>query len=595
MTDATYNKLKIRFPQVVQDHQIFRDESTITVDAAHIVEIVKFLRDDPSLAYNMLMDIYGLDRSELRQTPRFASVYELYSFSNNQHLRLVAPLQDVSKKNGHVNGTASDDNLPGLDSITSLWAGANWMERETYDLMGIRYHNHPWLMRIMMPFDWVGHPLRKDYPLGGEPVTFSHDKNNPRFASHGQQIMAVPSYHSEIEEEVDVEGNLVINMGPHHPSTHGVLRLAVELDGERVVSVNPEIGYLHSGFEKTGENKRYEKFIPYCDRMDYLSAMCNNLAYILTVEKLLDVEVPKHAQYARVLINELQRLASHLMWLGIHAMDVSGTAHGLIMYCFYWREKILDIFEMVCGARLTTSYFCAGGLRFPLPPAFHSAVQQIVDELPGKIKEFEGMLTNNPIWHTRLDGIGYVTKEQALDYCLSGPMLRGSGVDLDMRKAKPYSSYEEFDFDVPLTDAGDCYGRYLIRLEEMRQSIRIIEQGLYKIQKEKGPHKTDDRKVALPPRKEISESMESLIHHFKLVTEGFRPPKGQVYGMYENPKGILAFGLVSDGSATPQRLRVRGPSFVNLQATDLMARGNLLADLVTVIGSIDIVLGEVDR
>ena len=407
--------------------------------------------------------------------------------------------------------------------------------------------------------------------------------------------MATPSYHSEIEEEVDLDGNLVINMGPHHPSTHGVLRLAVELSGERVISVNPEIGYLHSGFEKLGENKRYEKFIPYCDRMDYLSSMSNNLAYILTVEKLLDVDVPKHAQYVRVILNELQRIASHLMWLGIHAMDVSGTAHGLVMYAFYWREKILDIFEMVCGARLTTSYFCAGGLRFALPGAFEAAVQEVIDDLPEAMDDYEAMLTDNPIWHSRLKGIGYISKEDAISLCLSGPMLRGSGINLDMRKAQPYSSYEEFDFDVPIDNRGDCYGRYVIRLEEMRQSLRILSQGLQKLKKVPVVHISDDRKVARPPRKEISESMEALIHHFKLVTEGYTPPKGHVYGMFENPKGILAFGLVSDGSATPHRLRVRGPSFVNLQATDLMSRGNLLSDIVTVIGSIDIVLGEVDR
>ena len=593
MTKLAYDKLKEKFPDAVLGQDNFREEHTIHVDGAHLIEIAQFLKDDPELQYNLLMDVYGLDRRDLGLTPRFASVYELYSIPKNNHLRIQAAVADPAS-NGH-NGQAANATLPSVESVTSLWPTANWLERETYDLMGLEYKNHPWLHRILMPFDWVGHPLRKDYPLGGEPVNFSHDRDNPRFSHLGQQIMALPSYHSEIEEDVDTEGNMVINMGPHHPSTHGVLRLAVELNGERVISVNPEVGYLHSGFEKIGENKRYEKFIPYCDRMDYLSAMSNNLAYILTVEKLLDVEVPKHAQYARVVINELQRLASHLMWLGIHAMDVSGTAHGLVMYAFYWREKILDIFEMICGARLTTSYFCAGGLRFALPGAFAAAVQQVIDELPASLIEFEGMLTNNPIWHSRLDGIGYISREQAIGLGLTGPMLRGSGVELDMRKAQPYSSYDEFDFDVPTSTQGDCYGRYTIRLEEMRQSIRILEQGLAKLAKVTGPHVTDDRKVARPPRHEISESMEALIHHFKLVTEGFRPPSGHVYGMFENPKGILAFGLVSDGSAVPNRLRVRGPSFVNLQATDLMSRGNLLADVVTIIGSIDIVLGEVDR
>lgn len=592
MTQQIFETLKARFPEAVKSHEVFRDEHTVHIDPSHLTEIATFLRDDPAMQFDLLMDVYGIDRRDLGLTPRFASVYELYSIPKSKHLRLSAAIPDHGHNghNGHQPGA-----LPSIESVTPIWSTANWLERETYDLMGIEYKNHPWLHRIMMPADWVGHPLRKDYPIGGEPVNFSHDRDNPRFAHLGKQIMALPSYHSELEEEIDTEGHMVVNMGPHHPSTHGVLRLAVELNGERVIRIQPEVGYLHSGFEKIGENKRYEKFIPYCDRMDYLSAMSNNLAYILTVEKLLDVEVPKHAQYARVVINELQRLASHLMWLGIHAMDVSGTGHALNLYCFYWREKILDIFEMLCGARLTTSYFCAGGLRFPLTGAFEGATRQIVDEFPAALKEFEGMLTTNPIWRSRLEGVGEVSREEALSLGLTGPMLRGSGISLDMRKAMPYSSYDEFDFEVPTSDRGDCYGRYLIRLEEMRQSIRIIEQGLTKLAKETGPHISDDRKVARPPRKEISESMEALIHHFKLVTEGYKPPHGHVYGMFENPKGVLAFGLVSDGTAVPHRLRVRGPSFVNLQATDTMGQGNLFSDVVTIIGSIDIVLGEVDR
>lgn len=586
MTNITLEKLQEKFSAAVLGHEQFRGETTITVAPQYLHEVAKFLRDDPALQYELLLDIYGVDRSKLGQKPRFAAGYEFYSISKKQHVRLNVPLEDPTPQNGR-------DALPKVASITDVYAGANWLERETYDLMGIEFTGHPWLRRIMMPQDWVGHPLRKDYPLGGEPVNFSGDRDNPRFAHLGKQIMAGPSYHSEIQEEVDTEGHLVLNMGPQHPATHGVLRLAVELDGERVVSVNPELGYLHSGFEKTGENKRYEKFIPYCDRMDYTAAMSNNLGYVMAIEKLLDVEVPQHAQYVRVILTELQRIASHMITLGTHAMDVSGTIHSLLMYAFYWREKILDIFEMVCGARLTTSYFCVGGLRWPAPGAFKDAVKDFVAGFPELIGDFEGMLTNNPIWKSRLEGIGYLSKEEALSLSITGPLLRGSGVKFDLRKAQPYSCYDHFDFEIPTSDRGDCYGRYLIRVEELRQSLRIIDQAINKL--EPGPHKSDDRKVVLPPREEIHKSMEALIHHFKLVTEGFKPPRGQVYGMIENPKGILGFGLISDGSAIPYRLRVRGPSFVNLQAIDTMARDGFLTDIVTIIGSIDIVLGEVDR
>jgi NADH dehydrogenase I D subunit len=459
--------------------------------------------------------------------------------------------------------------------------------------MGIEFRGHPWLHRIMMPDNWVGHPLRKDYPLGGEPVYFSHDRDNPRFAHLAKEIMVGPSYLTELPAEMDPDTHMVVNMGPQHPATHGVLRLAVELDGEIVRRVSPELGYLHSGFEKTGENKRYEKFIPYCDRMDYLAPMNNNLAYVQAVEKLMDVEIPEHVQYVRVILAELQRISSHLGWLGTHAMDVSGTIHSLLMYCFQARERILDIFEMVCGARMTTSYFNVGGLRWPLPGAFKDAVKAFLAEFDPYMKDFEAMLTKNPIWLSRLKGVGYLSAEDAIALGVTGPLLRAAGVPLDLRKLRPSTCYDHFEFDIPTSTDADSFARYEVRISEMRQSARIVLQAINRIKS--GPYRTADRKVALPPREEISTSMESLIHHFKLVTEGYRPPAGQVYHLAENPKGWLGFGLISDGTAVPYRLRVRGPSFVNLQATHTMAKGGLVSDLVTIIGSIDIVLGEVDR
>jgi len=582
MTNTTVEKLRAQFPNAVQDVSEFRGDTTVTLRREALLDTARFLRDDPDLQFDLLVDLTSVDRRDLGIEPRFVSIYELYSIPKNHSLRLKVPLQ-----------WDGADKMPCCPSVTKIWSTANWHEREVYDLMGIEFTGHPWLRRILMPDNWVGHPLRKDYPLGGEPVYFTSDRENPRFAHLGKQIMEGPSYPSELPEDVDSERYLVINMGPQHPATHGVLRLAVELDGERIISVNPDIGYLHSGFEKTGENKRYEKFIPYTDRLDYLAAMNNNLAYVLTVEKLLGVEVPPRAQYIRVVLAELQRISSHLFWLATHAHDVSGTIHSLLMYCLRDRERILDIFEMFCGARLTTTGMSVGGLRRDIPGAFPDAVRAFVVDLWKRLKDYEAMLTRNPIWLSRLEGIGILKAEDAIQLGVTGPMLRAGGVPFDLRKARPYSSYDHFDFDIPTATEADSYARYQVRMREMEQSLRIVEQVLNRLPD--GPFRTDDRKVAPPPREEIDHSMESLIHHFKLYTEGYKPPVGEVYGMAENPKGILGFYLVSDGTAVPYRLRIRGSSFVNLQATDLMARGHLLSDLVTIIGSIDIVLGDVDR
>jgi NADH dehydrogenase I D subunit len=582
MNQFTTEKIRTQFPDAMRDVTEFRSDIAVTLDRERLLDVARFLRDAPDLQYDLMLDLTSVDRLSQGVEPRFATVYQLYSIPHSHSIRLIVPLP-----------WADRSAMPQCPSVTGIWPTANWHEREVYDLMGIEFTDHPWLRRILMPDNWVGHPLRKDYPLGGEMVSFSDDRDNPRFAHQGHQIMEGLSFPSPLPEEVDTERHQVLNMGPQHPATHGVLRLAVELDGERVISVNPDVGYLHSGFEKTGENKRYEKFIPYTDRMDYLAAMNNNLAYVLAVEKLLGVEVPPRAQYIRVILAELQRLASHLFWLATHAHDVSGTIHSLLMYCLQEREAILDILEMFCGARLTTTGMSVGGLRRDIPGAFPAAVRAFLRDFPGHIREYEAMLTHNPIWLSRLKGIGVIEAQDAIALGVTGPILRAAGVPLDLRKAQPYCSYDDFHFEVPTATESDCYARYLVRLREMEQSAHIVEQALNRLPD--GPVRTKDRRVALPPRSELDYSMESVIDHFKLVTEGYKPPAGEVYAMAENPKGILGFYLISDGSAVPYRLRVRGPSFVNLLTTDPMARGHLLSDLVTIIGSIDIVLGEVDR
>lgn len=384
---------------------------------------------------------------------------------------------------------------------------------------------------------------------------------------------------------------LLINIGPQHPSTHGVLRLLVELDGETIVSVVPDIGYLHTGIEKTCESKTYTKIIPLTDRIDYLSPMSNNLAYVMAVEKLMGVEVPLRSQYIRVILTELQRIASHLVWLGTHALDIA--AMSVFLYCFREREMILDIFEMVSGQRMMVSYFRVGGLWRDVPEGFEEAVRAFLRLMPARIDEYERLLKRNPLWLQRTKGVGVISPEEAIAWGVTGPSLRGSGVNYDVRKAQPYSSYDHFEFDVPLGENGDVYDRFMVRLEEMRQSLRIIDQALRRLPK--GPYITPDRKVTPPPKEELAWSMEALIHHFKFWTEGFSPPPGEVYHAVESPRGEFGVYINSDGSPKPRRVHFRAPSFVNLQALPIMAKGCLVADLVAIIGSIDIVLGEVDR
>lgn len=384
---------------------------------------------------------------------------------------------------------------------------------------------------------------------------------------------------------------MVLNMGPQHPSTHGVLRLMLELDGEEIVSCVPDIGYLHTGIEKSMESKRYEQAITMTDRMDYLNPMGNNLVYCLAIEKLCDLDVPLRAQYLRVLLAELTRINSHLVWLGTHALDIG--AMSVFLYCFREREKILDIFEMVSGQRMMSTYFRPGGLWRDVPEEFEPAVRDFIDYFPARIDDYERLLTNNPLWLDRTQGIGFLSAEDAIRLGCTGPVLRGSGVNWDIRKAIPYSSYDHFEFDVPLGTHGDVYDRYLIRIEEMRQSLRIVQQALDNLPK--GPVRSDNRKYVPPPRSELGTSMEAVIHHFKLWTEGFRPPKGEVYVRVESPRGELGCYLVSDGSPRPWRVHFRTPSFIHLSALPHIAKGYLIADLVAIIGTIDIVLGDADR
>jgi NADH-quinone oxidoreductase subunit D len=389
-----------------------------------------------------------------------------------------------------------------------------------------------------------------------------------------------------------LEGETVLlNMGPQHPSTHGVLRLLLELDGETVVTCIPDVGFLHTGIEKTIETKSYEKSEVMTDRLDYLNTMGNNLAYCLAIEKLVDLDVPERAQAIRVIFTELQRIASHLVWLGTHAIDLA--AMSVFLYCFRERERILNLMEMASGQRMMTTYFRPGGLWRDLPEEFYSTMREFLADFPARIDQYEDLLTKNPVFIDRTKDIGVLSRQDALDYAITGPTLRATGLAHDLRKSQPYSGYENYEFSIPTREAGDCYARYEVRMEELRQSLSIIQQALDNLPS--GPFRSNNRKFVPPPRAELGESMEAVIHHFKLWTEGFLAPKASVYMPVESPRGELGVFLEGDGGPNPYRCYWRTPSFVNLQALPMLSQGHFVADLVAIIGSIDIVLGDVDR
>jgi NADH-quinone oxidoreductase subunit D len=384
---------------------------------------------------------------------------------------------------------------------------------------------------------------------------------------------------------------MILNMGPQHPSTHGVLRLILEIDGETVVRMLPDIGFLHTGIEKTCEAKFYQQVVPLTDRIDYLCPMTNNLCYVLAVEKLLGLELPPKAQWLRVMMNELTRINSHLVWLGTHALDMG--AMTVFLYCFREREDILRLFEAVSGQRMMTSYFRVGGVALEPPLDFFDRVRKFADRFPSKVDEYEGLLTGNPIWVMRTKGVAKLSAEDAIAIGASGPTLRGSGVDFDLRRDMPYSGYDNFKFRVPVGKDGDVFARYMCRIAELRESISIVRQALDGMPS--GPIKANAPKVVLPDREKMKTEMEALIYHFKIITEGFAVPEGEVYQAVESPRGEMGYYIVSDGSAKPYRVHMRSACLANMQALPKMCEGHLLADVVAAIGSIDIVLGEIDR
>lgn len=596
--------LKQRFPEAVKD-DTRQGYSGIVVARDQLVEVAQAIRDD--LGFDYLSSATGVDYLGVEDSMEM--VYHSYRTTGGPALVFKA---QTERENARI------------PSLIDVWPGADFQEREAFDLYGIRFPGHPNLKRILLWDGFNGHPMRKDwheayYESDLKPFDSRWPKGYARRAEElnmfGKNV-AYPddldlsklndtteaSLYSGMGLGVDVSNlsgpgelrtdRLVVNLGPHHPSTHGVLRLLLELDGEEIISCIPDVGYLHTGIEKNMESKTYEKALTLTDRMDYLAPMSNNTVFSMAVEKLGGIDVPERAQLIRVICLEMTRINSHLVWLGTHAMDLG--AMSVFLYCMIAREKLLDMFEMLGGQRMMTSYIRPGGLWRDIVPEFVPALEAFVAWFPAEIDVYESLLTDNPIWLDRTVGIGVVEPEMALALGMSGPTLRASGVNWDVRKATPYSGYETFDFDVPLGEHGDVFDRYIIRMRELHQCVRILKQGLKRLTPA-GEFRSNDRKFVPPPRAELGRSMEAVIHHFKLWTEGFSLPDEEVYVAIESPRGEIGCYLHGTGGSMARRVHFKTPSFLHISALSKIAPGYLIADLVGIVGSIDCVLGDSDR
>lgn len=576
--------LQAKFPDAVlsvhEDHS--RSELFAQVNADYLLPVAKFLYEDTSTSFDHLTDICSADYPD--DLERFEVIYQLLSLPHRTRLRIKARL--------------TEDN-PTIASVCDIWQGANFLEREVYDLMGIRFLGHPDLRRILLPEDYdEGHPLRKDFPAEGKGwrsrFEFLPKLDEPEGVWSEEEIpqdqkRAFLGENGASPAKQTTE--LLLNMGPQHPSTHGVLRVVLELDGERVAKATPDMGYLHRGVEKLAEGLTYMQILPHTDRLDYVCAMTNNYAYVRAVEKLVGMSVSERAEYVRTIVAEMQRIVGHLFWLGTQALDIG--AMTVFFWTFREREVLLDLFEKLCGARLTLNYYRIGGVDSDLTTDIVERLRTFLDTFPDRIQEYDVLLQRNRIWVARTKGVAVISAKDAINFGLTGPVLRGSGVSYDIRKMEPYGVYDKVEWEVPIGKDGDTYDRYWVRMEEMRQSTRIIQQCLD--QMPEGPIIGENAQVIPPPKSTVMRDMESLIHHFIIFTQGFKPPKGETYCATEVPKGELGFFLISDGGPRPYRMKIRSPSFVHMGAFDFMSRGYLISDIITIFGTYDIVMGECDR
>ncbi len=552
---------------------------TFWTDAHAIREVLSVLKTQISQPYTMLYDLTAIDeRARTRRNGQppsdFTVVYHLYSFDRNSYLRIKVPLSGEH---------------PSIDSVTSVWPAANWYERELWDMFGIGVTGHPHLKRILMPPWWEGHPLRKEHPARAtemEPFTLSEDRQQ----EYQRQLQFRPEDWG-FEETANKNDFLYLNLGPQHPGTHGVLRIILKLDEERIVDAIPDIGYHHRGAEKMAERQSWHSYIPYTDRVDYLGGVMNNLAYLMALETLAGIDVPDRAKVIRVMMSELFRIASHLVWYGTFAQDLG--AMSPVFYMFTDRERILDIVSSICGGRMHPNWFRIGGVAQDLPEGWDGLIRDFLDYMPARLREYDKLVMGNRIFKSRTQGIGAYTRAEAIEWGVTGPGLRACGLEWDFRKKTPYSGYEQFDFDIPTAERGDCYNRGIVRVEEMRQSLRIIRQCVDHMPP--GPYKSD-HPLTTPPRKERTmHDIETLIDHFLNVSWGPVVPPGEAFFGIEATKGNNGYYLVSDGNTMSYRTRIRTPSFPHLQMLPCISRGRMVPDLLAILGSIDFVLADVDR
>jgi NADH-quinone oxidoreductase subunit C/D len=560
---VTRTKLAEQFPQAIVTQHDDHGDTTIVVRREAWSQVAQYLRDDPALRYNFLMDLTAVDYLTMGRTPRYEVVAHLYSLPHNQRVRLKAPVPDHD---------------PRIDSLMPVWEGANWFEREAYDMFGITFVGHPDLRRILLYEGFEGHPLRKDYPQDKE-QPLDHNAFDPSFYESKRNAQGIETRH------------MLLHMGPAHPAMHGVIHLTLELDGETILDGDTEIGYLHRAFEKEAESHTYTQVIPYTDRLNYVSPLINNVGYVMAVEKLFDVQVPERCQYIRVLVSELSRITDHLTCIAANAMELG--AFTVFFYFIKAREEIWHLVEAICGARLTTTYTRVGGVMADLPTDFAAHLQRVLHTLDEVMHDGERLLRKNRIFYDRMRGTGMIGPEDAIALSFTGPVLRSTGVNYDVRTANPYLIYDRLEFTVPLGEQGDNYDRYLVRMEEIRQSTRMVQQCM--AQMPPGPVQLDDTRMTMPPKAEVYGTIEGLMNHFKLVIEGIQPPPGEAYLPVEGANGELGFYVVSDGTGRPYRCRVRPPCFTLMQGLQKMIKGGMMADIVATFGTINMIAGENDR
>jgi NADH-quinone oxidoreductase subunit C/D len=574
------DQLQEKFPEISLVRESARDDiPTAWIPSEQLREVMQFLKTGVEQPYAMLYDLTGIDeRARVNRNGQPPSdvtvVYHLLSFERNQFTRLKVALR-------------GDE--PSLPSITPIWPAANWYEREVWDMFGVGFDGHPHLERLLMPKTWVGHPLRKDHPARATemgPFRMPEEKEERE-----QEALRFQPEAWGMKRSRDGSDFIFLNVGPQHPGTHGVLRIVLQLDGEEIVDAVPEIGFHHRGAEKMGERQSWHTYIPYTDRVDYLGGVMNNFAYLTAVEKLAGIEVPPRAQVIRVMLAELFRIISHLVWYGTFAQDLGQMSP--VFYTFNDRERAFAIIEAICGARMHPNWFRIGGVAQDLPKAWDAMIRDFISYFPPRLREYDREVLANRIFRARTVGVGACTTQEAIEWGLTGPNLRATGFEWDFRKKQPYSGYESFEFEIPTARTGDCYDRALVRVEEMRQSLRIIQQCVDNMPE--GPYKSLDPLASPPLKERTMHDIETLITHFLSVSWGPVIPPGEALGAIEATKGNNGYYLVSDGGTNSYRTRIRTPSFPHIQMLPLLCRGRMIPDLLAVLGSLDYVLADIDR